>query len=62
MKKLKLIASCITSYITYILLLINLGNIVYDIVQKNENVKVLQLQKLEWLSMKTRKAELGMNF
>ena len=62
MKKLKLIASCVTSYITYILLLINLGNIVYDIVQKNENVKVLQLQKLEWLSMKTRKAELGMNF
>ena len=62
MKKLKLIASCVTSYITYILLLINLGNIVYDIVQKNENVKVLQLRKLEWLSMKTRKAELGMNF
>ena len=62
MKKLKLIASYVTSYITYILLLINLGNIVYDIVQKNENVKVLQLRKLEWLSMKTRKAELGMNF
>ena len=40
----------------------NIGNIVYDIVQKYENVEVFQLRKLERLSIKTRKAELDIKF
>ena len=48
--------------ITCLLLHRNIGNIVYDIVQKYENVEVFQLQKLEMLSIKTRKAELDIKF
>ena len=40
----------------------NVGNIVCDIVQKYENVEVFQLQKVERLSIKTRKAELDIKF
>ena len=36
----------------------NFGNIACDTVQKYENVEVFELQKLEKLSIKTRKAEL----
>ena len=60
-KKLKLIASYVR-LITCLLLHRNIGNIVYDIVQKYENVEVFQLQKLEMLSIKTRKAELDIKF
>ena len=60
-KKLKLIASYVR-LITCLLLHRNIGNIVYDIVQKYENVEVFQLRKLERLSIKTRKAELGIKF
>ena len=61
MKKLKLIASYVR-LITCLLLHRNFGNIVYDIVQKYENVEVFQLRKLERLSIKTRKAELDIKF
>ena len=61
MKKLKLIASYVR-LITCLLLHRNFGNIVYDIVQKYENVEVFQLRKLERLPIKTRKAELDMKF
>ena len=61
MKKLKLIASNVR-LITCLLLHINFGYIVYDIVQKYENVEVSQLRKLERLSIKTRKAELDIKF
>ena len=47
---------------TCLLLHRNFGNIVYDIVQKYENVEVFQLRKLERLSIKTRKAELDIKF
>ena len=61
MKKLKLIASYVR-LITCLLLHRNFGNIVYDIVQKYENIDEFQLRKLERLSIKTRKAELDIKF
>ena len=61
MKKLKLIASYVR-LITCLLLHRNIGNIIYDIVQKYENVEVFQLRKLERLSIKIEKAELDIKF
>ena len=61
MKKLKLVASYVR-LITCLLMHGNFGNIVYDIVQKNENVELFQLRKLERLFIKTRKAELDIKF
>ena len=61
MTKLKFTASYLR-LITCLLLHRNFGNIVYDIVQKYENVEVFQLRKLERLSIKTRKAELDIKF
>ena len=61
MKKLKLVASYVR-LITCLLMHGYFGNIVYDIVQKNENVEVFQLRKLERLFIKTRKAELDIKF
>ena len=58
MKNLKLIVSYV-HLITCLLLHRNFGN---DIVQKYEIVEVFQLRKLERLSIKTRKAELGIKF
>ena len=58
MKKLKFIVSYV-NLITCLLLHRNFGT---DIVQKYENVEVFQLRKLERLSIKTRKAELGIKF
>ena len=60
-EKLKLIASYVR-LIACLLLHIHFGNIVYDIVQKYENVEVFQLRKVERLSIKTRKAELDIKF
>ena len=54
-KKLKLIASYVR-LITCLLLHRNIGNIVYDIVQKYENVEVFQLQKLEMLSKQNQES------
>ena len=48
--------------ITCLLLHRNFGNIVYDIMQKYENVGVFQLRKLERLSIKIEKAELDIKF
>ena len=41
---------------------INFGNIVYDIVQKYQNVEVFQLRKLERLSIKIGNSEQDINF
>ena len=52
----------ICSFDNMLLLHRNIGNIVYDILQKYENAEVFQLQKFERLSIKTRKAELDIKF
>ena len=41
---------------------IDFGNIVYDIVQKYQNVEVFQLRKLERLSIKIGNSEQDINF
>ena len=48
--------------ITCLLLHRNFDYIVYDIVQKYENVEVFKLRKLERLSIKIEKAELDIKF
>ena len=52
----------ICSFDNMLLLHRNIGNIVYDILQKYENAELFQLQKFERLSIKTRKAELDIKF